>query len=208
MGVATIVRNRKVFWGSVLLLSLTMMFGAADLVMAEGVLHQASGHTPAFPNFYVIGWTLVDFLILLALLYKFAFNPVKTMLEQRTETIEGNLNHAEELKQEMEQLKGEAEAALIEARQESQAIIIRAQQTAEETQANMIASAEADIAAMKAKAEREIAEATEEARQQLREDAANLAIMAAEKLLERSITEEDNLKFVKEFVNEAGDLVC
>ncbi len=185
-----------------------MVLGLAGTCLAEGVLHEASGETPAFPNLYVIGWTLVDFLILLALLYKFAFNPVKAMLEQRTHTIEGNLEHAETLKKEMEQLKMEAEAALIEAKQESQAILVRAQKSADDLRESMIASTQEEIAAMKVKAERDIADATEQARQQLREDAANLAILAAEKLLERSITDEDNLKFVKQFVNEAGDLVC
>ena len=72
----------------------------------------------------------------------------------------------------------------------------------------MIADTQAEVAAMKEKAERDIEAAAQAARQQLREDAANLAVLAAEKLLERSITEEDNLKFVKQFVNEAGDLVC
>jgi len=202
------VKNRKVFWGSALCLSMVMVFGLTGTCMASGVLHEASGNTPAFPNLYVIGWTLVDFLILLALMYKFAFNPVKNMLEQRTNTIEGNLEHAESLKQEMEQLKNDAEVALIEAKKESQAIIVRAQQSADELRDGMIASTKEEIAAMKEKAEREIADATELARQQLREDAANLAVLAAEKLLERSITDEDNLKFVKQFVNEAGDLVC
>ena len=208
MGVATIVKNRKVFLGSALVLTATLVFGAADTCLANGVLHEASGNTPAFPNLYVIGWTLVDFLILLALMYKFAFNPVKAMLEKRASTIEGNLEHAETLKQDMEKLKADAEAALLEAKQESQAIIIRAQKSADELRDTMLEETKQEIADMKTKAERDIADATEMARQQLREDAANLAILAAEKLLERSISDEDNMKFVKEFVNEAGDLVC
>lgn len=208
MGVATIVKNRKVFWGSALCLSLVMVFGLTGTCMADGVLHEASGNTPAFPNLYVIGWTLVNFLVLLALMYKFAFNPVKNMLAQRTSTIEGNLEHAESLKQEMEQLKLDAQSALLEAKQESQAIIVRAQKSADDLRASVIADTQAEVAAMKEKAERDIEAAAQAARQQLREDAANLAVLAAEKLLERSITEEDNLKFVKQFVNEAGDLVC
>ena len=121
------MKNRKVFWGSALCLSLVMVFGLTGTCMADGVLHEASGNTPAFPNLYVIGWTLVNFLVLLALMYKFAFNPVKNMLAQRTSTIEGNLEHAESLKQEMEQLKLDAQSALLEAKQESQDIIVRAQ---------------------------------------------------------------------------------
>lgn len=200
------MKNRRVLWGSAIL-SATMVLGSAGTAMA-GVLHEASGNTPAFPNLYVIGWTLVDFLILLAVMYKFAFNPVKNMLAQRSAAIQKDITTAEEMKKEMEELKADAEAVLVEAKKESQAIIVQAQQNAESLKSSMIAETEQEIAALKAKAEKDIADATEAARQQLREDAANLAVLAAEKLLERSITEEDNIKFVKQFVNEAGDLVC
>jgi F-type H+-transporting ATPase subunit b len=61
---------------------------------------------------------------------------------------------------------------------------------------------------MKAKAQAEIASATEAAKVELRNTAATLAMMAAEKVLGRAITEEDHKKMVKEFVDEAGDFLC
>jgi F-type H+-transporting ATPase subunit b len=61
---------------------------------------------------------------------------------------------------------------------------------------------------MKTKAQAEIASATEAAKAELRNTAATLAMMAAEKVLGRAITEEDHKKKVKEFVDEAGDFLC
>ena len=53
---------------------------------------------PAFGNLYVIGWSAVNFFILLALLYKFAYGPIYKMLDERTASIEGSLKHAEEVR--------------------------------------------------------------------------------------------------------------
>ncbi|HAA09441.1 MAG TPA: F0F1 ATP synthase subunit B, partial [Syntrophomonas sp.] len=61
---------------------------------------------------------------------------------------------------------------------------------------------------IKAKAEAEIKAATEQAKMELKDTAASLAIIAAEKVLGRAITDEDHRRLVKDFVNEAGDLLC
>lgn len=92
------LRNKR-FYLSVLLLTSVFVLGFASLCMASsGAIAQPEGHTPVIPNWYAIGWTAVNFLILLALLYKFAYNPINAMLEQRTTTIESSLKHAEEVK--------------------------------------------------------------------------------------------------------------
>jgi F-type H+-transporting ATPase subunit b len=65
-----------------------------------------------------------------------------------------------------------------------------------------------ESANMKAKATAEIESATAQAKAELKDTAAALAIMAAEKVLKRAITEADHKNMVNEFVNEAGDLLC
>ena len=72
----------------------------------------------------------------------------------------------------------------------------------------MIAKAKEESDNIKAKAEAEIKAATEQAKMELKDTAASLAIIAAEKVLGRAITDEDHRRLVKDFVNEAGDLLC
>jgi len=207
-----VIRNKR-FYFSVLLLTVVMIMGFATFCMAshgaaDMPVPQPAGHTPAFGNLYVIGWSAVNFFILLALLYKFAYNPINAMLEQRSTTIESSLKHAEEVKLEVEEMRKETQQNLAESRKEAQEIVARATKGAEDAKNEIIAKAKEESVKIKAKATAEINAATEQAKVELKDTAATLAIMAAEKILERAINEDDHKKMVKEFVNEAGDLLC
>lgn len=205
------MKRNKWIYLSGLLLSLIMVMGFVALCMASeggGPIAAPAGKPPAFGNLYVIGWSAVNFFVLLAMLYKFAFNPINAMLEQRTNTIESSIKHAEELKVEVEQMRKEAQANLIESRKEAQETVARATKAAEDTKNDIVAKAKEEVDNMKLRAKTEIESATEQAKVELRDTAATLAMMAAEKVLGRAITEADHQKMVKEFVNEAGDLLC
>jgi len=206
------VKRNKWIYLLGLLLSLIMVMGFVALCMAaeggNGPISAPVGKPPAFGNLYVIGWSAVNFFLLLAILYKFAFNPINEMLDQRTNTIESSIKHAEELKVEVEQMRKEAQANLIESRKEAQEIVGRATKSAEDAKNDIVAKAKEEVDNMKVRAKTEIEAATEQAKVELRDTAATLAMMAAEKILGRAITEADHQKMVKEFVNEAGDLLC
>lgn len=204
------MRNRRVYL-SVLFLTFIMVMGFATFCMAAGgtdaPIPEPASHTPGL-NPYLIGWSAVNFFILLAIIYKFAYNPINAMLEQRAAAIEGSLKHAEEVKAEIEEMRKETQANLAESRKEAMEIIARATKTAEEVKNEIMTKATEEAASMKNKALADIQAATEQARQELRETAALLAIMAAEKILDRAINEEDHKKLAKQFIDEAGDLLC
>lgn len=205
------IRGKKRTYSLILLLTMVMVMGFATFCMASGgalPVESPAGKPPAFGNLYVIGWSAVNFFILLALLYKFAFGPINNMLEQRANTIEGSLKHAEEVKAEVEQIRKETQSNLVESRKEAQEIVARATKAAEDAKTEIVAKANEEATNMKNKAKAEIAAATEQAKVELRDTAAALAIMAAEKVLGRAVTEADHKNMVKEFVNEAGDLLC
>ncbi len=206
------IRNRR-YTSLILLFAIFMVMGFATFCMAssEGPavpVPAPTGTTPEFGKWYVIGWTAVNFLILLSLLYKFGYGPINAMLEERSATIEGSLKHAEEVKTEVEQMRKEAQANLQESRKESQEIVARATKAAEDVKNEMMAKAQEEATNVKNKAHAEIAAATEQAKAQLKDSAVALAISAAEKVLARAINEDDHKRMVKDFVNEAGDLLC
>jgi F-type H+-transporting ATPase subunit b len=97
---------------------------------------------------------------------------------------------------------------LAESRKEAQEIVARATKAAEDAKSQITAKANEEATNMKNKAKAEITAATEQAKLELRDTAASLAIMAAEKVLGRAVTEADHKNMVKQFVNEAGDLLC
>lgn len=206
------IRDKR-FHLSVLLLTIIMVLGFATLCMASGdasgtAIPQPAGKTPAFGNLFVVGWTAVNFFFLLALLYKFAFNPINAMMDQRAATIESSLKHAEEVRIEIDQMKKETQANLADSRKEAQEIVARATKAAEDAKTEIVNKAHEEADNFKVKAKAEIEAATEQAKKELKDTSAVLAIMAAEKLLGRAITDEDHKKMVDQFVNEAGDMLC
>ena len=66
-----------------------------------------------------IVFQVVNFLILVALLYKFLFNPVQKMLEKRKNTIAADLNNAAEKSAQAEALKADYERSQKTGRSES-----------------------------------------------------------------------------------------
>ena len=201
------MRRNKRYYTAVLLLTMVMVLGFATFCMAS-TIPQPEGHTPAFGNWFVIGWTAVNFFVLVALLYKFAYNPINAMLDQRSNTIESSLKHAEEVKIEVEQMRKETQSNLAESRKEAQEIVARATKAADDAKNEIINKAKEDATNIKNKATAEIQAATEQAKVELKDTAAALALLAAEKVLNRAITDDDHQNMVKQFVNEAGDLLC
>lgn len=196
------VRRRKWLALAVLLLSMLIVMGLATSCLAseEGV--------PPFPDIVKIGWTAVNFFVLLAILYKFGFNPISNMLEERTNTIESSLKHAEELLVEVEQMRKDSATELADARREAQEIVARGTQIAEETKNDIISKAQSEATAHKNKAIAEIKAEKEQALSELRDTAATLAILAAEKVLGRALNEADHQAMVKDFIKDAGDMLC
>ncbi|MGI6649392.1 MAG: F0F1 ATP synthase subunit B [Bacillota bacterium] len=178
-----------------------------QLILASPVLAAEAHGVPAIEAYKVM-WAIINFLFLLAILYKFAYNPILQMLDDRKNTIESSLRHAEEIRVDIERMKQEAQQNLLDSRKEAQEIVARAQQIGEETKAELIAKAKEEAANERARAVAEIESAKEKAVNELRDQAATLAILAAEKVLGKAITIEDHQKMVKDFVNEVGDRLC
>ncbi len=82
-----------------------MVMGFATVAMATGAVADPEPAVPEWGNWYVMGWSAVNFFVLLALLYKFGFNPINNMLEERTNTIESSIKHAEEVRVEVDQMQ-------------------------------------------------------------------------------------------------------
>src|SRR5436190_17047373 len=73
------------------------------------------------PGLYI--WTIVTFLVLVALLARFAWRPLLDALERRQETIRKSLDDARQAKEELQRLQAESARILAEARNEAAGII-------------------------------------------------------------------------------------
>lgn len=158
-----------------------------------------------FPKF---AWQVVNFLILLWILKKFAYKPILGMLDERKKSIEDAINNAESAKAEAAKLRQDYESRLAEAKQEAQDIIAKATKLGEEMKSDIVANAQAEATKAIQRAQEEISREKDQAIAALRDEVATLAVMAAGKVLGKAISVEDHKNLVNEFVTEVGDLKC
>jgi F-type H+-transporting ATPase subunit b len=146
----------------------------------------------------LIFWEVVSFGILLWVLYKYAFPPLLETLETRERKIRESLEQAERLRVEAERRMQEYEAKLTVASRDAEAVLIqakeRAQSLLDENEQRLTAEAER----VKADAAREIDQERRKAIQEIRNQATDLALLVAEKIVERSLTDADHRRLADE----------
>lgn len=152
------------------------------------------------PGLYI--WTIVTFLVLLALLAKFAWGPLLEALEKRQEVIRKSLDDARQARQELEQVKTEAARLLAEARTEANAIVSRTRSDAAAFAEEMKVKARADAEALVKRAERDIEMQTSRALENIRRETVELSVAIASKILRRDISKEDNERLMNDTLNE------
>jgi F-type H+-transporting ATPase subunit b len=143
-------------------------------------------------------WTIVTFLVLLALLAKFAWRPLLQALDSRQESIRKSLDDAQKAKLELERLHVESAEILRQSRVEADAIVTRSRGDAERLREEMKQKARAEADAIVKNAERQIQLETGRALQQIRREAVDLSVMIASKLIQRNLTKEDNERLIEE----------
>ncbi|HAT64724.1 F0F1 ATP synthase subunit B [Aureisphaera sp. CAU 1614] len=156
------------------------------------------------PEFGLIFWTGISFLILLFILKKFAWKPILNSVNTREQSIKDALAAAEAAKREMENLTADNERILKEARAERETLL----KEAREIKTKMIADAEEDA---KVKADKLIANAqaaieTEKkaAISELKAQVANLSLDIAEKVVKAELSNKDKqLKLVEDMLGDA-----
>lgn len=153
-------------------------------------------------------WSFINFFVLLAILNKLLYKPVLKMLAERKQTISESLASAEAAKVESIRLKAEYEQHLAEAKKEASEIIAQGSKFAEQAKSDILNKAKEESAKMVANAKDEIELEKNKAVAQLRNEVASLAILAAGKVLDKAVTNEDHKKLVDDFVKEVGGLPC
>jgi F-type H+-transporting ATPase subunit b len=143
-------------------------------------------------------WTIVTFLVLVALLAKFAWRPLLEALERRRLTIENALTDAQRAKEELQRLQRESAEILASARSEAEALVSRSRADADQLREELKQKARAEAAGIVANAERQIQLETARALQQIRSEAVDLSVTIASKILKRNVSRADNEGLIEE----------
>jgi len=148
------------------------------------------------PGLYI--WTIVTFLLLVALLGKFAWRPLLDALDRRQEAIRKSLDEARQAKQELERLHVESQRILAEARAQADVILSETRSDANRFREELKQKAQAEAQGIVRNAEKQIEQGTARALQQIRAEAVEISVAIASKLLQRNVTREDNERLIEE----------
>ena len=175
------------------------MLSTPTTVFAAG---KSSGSFLVSPNVGLMIWTLLVFGISMWLLAKFAFPRISEALDRRQHAIEESIDAAERTRTEADRLLAEYRERLAEARGQADEIVTRARRTGESTEAEIVAAARAKREEMMEQTRREIESETRRAIQQIRNEVADLTVLATEKVTRKSLTGDDQRRLVDEALSE------
>jgi F-type H+-transporting ATPase subunit b len=145
-------------------------------------------------------WTVIIFLLLLAILKKFAWPAVLGAVEAREKALEEQLAEAEKNRAEAAALLEEHRRLLSEAKAQAHGIVVDAKQLAEKERLVAMEKTKQEQEELLARARREIAAERDRAVAELRREAVDLSLAAASKLVEKRLDSDTDRKLVLEYL--------
>lgn len=142
----------------------------------------------------------INFLLLLVILVKLLYKPLLAKMEERAQAIRKSLEEAQAVRAEAQREREEHAVKLQAAHAEAQAIRATALKEAAEEQRRLVDGARAEAARLVETARAELAQDVRRARQDLRQEVSDLAIAVAERLIRKSLRDEDHRRIVQDAI--------
>jgi len=157
-------------------------------------------------NIPVILTNIIGFVIVVAILKRYAWGPILDLLDQRRSKIEHDFSEAEQSRGEAERLREEFELQLgsikVIEREKVQEAVQRGEQIAQRIQQEARAKAEDTLT----KAQQDLRREMEKAQVELRDRVADLALRSAEKLVRKELDDETHRRLIREYIDDLGGL--
>lgn len=155
------------------------------------------------PDFGLIFWTTIAFGLFWFMMSKFAFKPIVQALKKREDDIQTALDEATKARQEMANLKSEHQALLDQAKEERSKILLDAKEAAENYRKEQKTKADEEFRVKVDSALEEIENRKMEAMVAIKNDAGNMALDIAEKILKKELKgDASQVAFVKGLVDD------
>ena len=149
---------------------------------------------------------VINFAILFGLLYLVAYKPIMRMLNERSRKIKESMEQTELIKEQAAHAEEEVKKQLEAAAEEGQEVIVRAVRTGEEVRQGAQQQARQEAEALIARARVEIRRERDEAIDELRGEFVDLTIMAAGKVIDRSLDKEAHRRLIDKVLKESTAL--
>ncbi len=158
-----------------------------------------------FPNPWDALAVFLAFVVLLIAVFYFAYKPVKKLLKQRGDYVEGKIKSAEEREQKSQQLLSDANEEVKAKKVEAMGIVEKAKEDAQKERAAILEKAKQEKEEEIKRTKEEIAQEIEASKDEIHREIVSVAIDASSKVLEREVNKEDNEKLIDSFIDDLKD---
>lgn len=152
------------------------------------------------PNWVSFVVQLLAFLVMVVVIIRFAYKPVKNMIKKRQDHIEDQIKQAEEAKLQAEANIVISEQTLTSSKKQANEIVEEAKDNALKEREKILLEAEAEANQIRLNAEKDIEQSRIDAKEEIRKEMVNIALQASEEIIQRNITSKDNEKLAEDFI--------
>ncbi len=149
---------------------------------------------------------VVTFIILLVVLRFVAYKPIMRMLDERSRRIKESMEQAEALKAQSARAEEELKKQLEQASREGQDRIARAVKAGEEVKQKAQEDAKKEAENLITRARSEIQRERDDAITEVRREFADLTVLAAGKVIEKSLDKEEHRELIEKVLEESSTL--
>ncbi len=145
---------------------------------------------------------LVNFGVVLLVLWKWAYKPVVNLLEQRQEKIAQGIKQAEEVEKRVHNLESEQKKVIAEARAEATSILEEARASADERKGKLLSKAKEEVQSVVQKGKAQLAAEKDQMIRDARDEIAKIAVEASRKILAESVDTKTAQKLAEGVIDE------
>jgi len=150
------------------------------------------------PTFFAA--QLINFLIVVLVLWRFAYKPIVKMLDDRSEKIEKSLKQADEIEKRVTNLEGERETVIKKAKAQATKILEEARSEAELRKTETVSAAKREVERVVIQGKSQLVKEKEIMLREARKDMVEIAVIAATKILRNQVNEKKAQSFAEEAV--------
>lgn len=156
-------------------------------------------------NFFTCIATLLNLLIVYALMKKFLFKPVKKMIDERQQEIDDQYADADRSRKEAALLKEQYETRLAEANAESDEILKAAYRKAQLRDEEMLREAQEKAAQTLRRADEQVELEKKRAMNEIKDEVSVMAVDIAAAVLARDIKASEHSQLIDSFIENLGE---
>ena len=147
---------------------------------------------------------VVTFIILLVILRFVAYKPLMRMLDERSKRVRESMDQAESVKEQSAHAEEEVKKQLVEAGRQGQERIAKAVKAGEEMKQKAQVEAKQEAETLVNRARGEIQRERDEAISDVRREFADLTVLAAGKVIDRTLDKEKHRELIDKVLEESS----